>query len=612
MKRFLPFASLACFALMAGCGDGTDPTNPNNPNPSDVPSLPERDGLPSTGNASRLLYYISTHEDAPGLYAVQPSEPTAAPTYIDPEINLVRPFFHTVHGGNLEAGAKISDFHVAGVFYKSYFTPESGPFADMGDTFAGRSFLALTSPSQADTPPRQITNDEHGGAHHAGVGGIFSYNLDDVTRSSFLTYGVEGPIRYDFDQLDNEPAKALPEGRALISYVGENTAEHEHWLYANEDHELVFFNRAFTASTPVVDEDTGDPLDDISEWSVAVGALNAEDHLFVLATNEQSNSDQYVGTLYRVSRPSAAYPGGSAKVLRNANGEALVLGVGPFVLGRGAPSVPLFYVRDNTAYFAVGAGLFSAIWSTLTRADRDGWTEFDHKQALLDEGKSADMPMMQSQLPPVFIEVPDHGTFWAPGGKAELIEATEANGQAWKRTPLDAPQPESTTIFSSANGWVFYNYSDNRNGAVAYHVPSKKSLQFQGAQWLGASSNGNSSTIGSVALTEIADVFLLLRDRRLVALEAAHPDKGMVVLGTIPASADVHMFGLGRGPYRLLQLIDEDAGSAEVVYVDTSRKNSLRHLMSEPAVNWDRPSISFGMSTEDRVDYRGTRPVELF
>lgn len=99
MKRFLPFASLACFALVAGCGDGTDPTNPNNPNPSDVPSLPERDGLPSTGNASRLLYYISTHEDAPGLYAVQPSEPTAAPTYIDPEINLVRPFFHTVHAG---------------------------------------------------------------------------------------------------------------------------------------------------------------------------------------------------------------------------------------------------------------------------------------------------------------------------------------------------------------------------------------------------------------------------------------------------------------------------------------------------------------------------------
>lgn len=609
MKRWLPIASIACFSILAACGseEGRDPNSPG-PTPPGTTTLPERDGIPATGDADRLLYFVSTQEDAPGLYAYQPSTPAEPPAYIDPELNVVTPFHHALHSGTLNADGAISDFHIGGVFYHTYHTVGTIP-----DSLSGLAHTVLTAPSQLQSSPRQISNNTTSSSYIGAVGGLFSFNLQDITGSSFVTSSTDGPIRYDLDMAADEPALALPKGRALLSYLGESGPQHEHWLYLNDDNELVFYNREFTSSTPVVDEDTSAALVDISERSVPVGALNRVDQLVVIASDTQSNEEQQVGTLYRVSRPTDAYPGGSAKQLLNSNGEPLVFGVGMLVLGRAAPREPQLYVRDNAAYFADGPGMFNDTWTTFTRADRNSWTEFSHKQALIDEGVTPGMSMLQSMLPPVFIHVAGHGTFWAPGGTPELIEPSAADGQSWTRTKLKVPTPEQTTIFSSANGWVFYDYNgEMHDGALAYHVPTKELLTFPRATWIGASSNGNSHTISSVTTTELSEVFLLLNDRRLVAFEAGAPNKGMVVLGTLPNTTEtLNILGTGRGPHRLLQLVHED-DSAEVLYVDTRSKGSLKHLMETPATRWDRPYYIGETPIDQPVFPVNTRPVALF
>lgn len=612
MKRWLSLASVACFSLFAACNSNDDGGDyPPGTKPPEATKIPERDGIPSTTAADRLLYYVSTHEDAPGLYAYHPASGDQPPAYIDPEMNVVTPFHHALHSGTLDPDGSIRNFHIGGVFYLTYYDDDD--LLDLPDTYAGLAHIVATDTTQLQTSPTQVTNETTAANYIQSVGGLFSFNLHDIHRSSFLTYSANGPIRYDMDMAATEAALALPEGRALLSYLGESGPQHEHWLYTNEDHELVFFNRDFTASTAVIDEDTNAPVVNVSEWSLAVGALSAADQLVVLADQNQSESEGLVGTLYRISRPTDAYPGGSAKKLRNADGDVLEFGVGPFVLGRSVPREPQLYVRNNAAYFADGPSMFNDTWTSLTRADRDSWTSFSHKQALIDEGVSIGMSMMQSMLPPIFIYVDGHGTFWAPGRVPELIEPSDSEGQSWKRTKVNVPVPEKTTIFSSANGWIYYDYEGpTHDGALAYHVPSKETLTFPRATWIGASSNGNSHTISSVSATELSEVFLLLQDRRLVALEAGAPSKGMVILGTLPSTTEaLQLFGAGRGPHRLLQLIHED-DSAEVLYVDTRSKGSLKHLMPAAASEWKRPLILLDTDIGQPVSPQNTRPVSLF
>lgn len=70
--------------------------------------------------------------------------------------------------------------------------------------------------------------------------------------------------------------------------------------------------------------------------------------------------------------------------------------------------------------------------------------------------------------------------------------------------------------------------------------------------------NGRSHAMDDVSKTELAEVFLHLRDGRLVAFEASAPDKGFVTLGELPAMThQVHFNGLSRRPHRLVQVFSE-------------------------------------------------------
>lgn len=612
MKRWLSAASMACLALTVGCGPSNedDPSNPGGNTPGET-KVPERDGIPSASNADRLLYYANTHQDAPGLYAYRPSTPDAAPIYIDPEMNVVAPFHHAVHRGTIGAGGLITDFHAGGVFYGTYFANEANN-SPLPDTFSGHVHLVSAEPSPAPAPA-QVSNYEIGAGMLGAYGGLFSYNLASLTGSSYALNQSDTPVRFDFSLAPDEAPVAIPKGSTLYAFLGEGSTQHEHWLHLSHTGDLAFYTSDMSSSAPVVDEGSGTPLTGISSASRVVTSLSFSDALIVISLkSDENNSDGQTGALYRISRPSAAHPGGVAKKLLNENGDPNIFGVGPFVLGRGIPREPLLYTQDNVAFFADGPGMFNQTRTSFSRADRDGWSALNNA----DEGSQIEVPGLPTItpfLPAVMVAVPGHGTFWAPAGKPELIEPNASAPSTWKRTPLDLPLPDNTPIFSSANGWIYYNHDKSGGGALAYHVPSKKLLSFPKAMWIGASTDGTSSNSGnSVEQTSLSEVFLYTNDRRLVAFEATKPNEGRVILGTLPASTDmVILYGPGQGPHRLLQVVHDDE-SAEVIAVDTRTKGSLRRLMTTPATDWRREYMLFGEVQGERVNATNTRPVSLF
>lgn len=626
MTIIRPLLSALCFAVVVGCGPDDPDNTPKPGNPGTETKLPALDGIPSTNQADRLLYFINTDKDAPGLYAFRPSTPDTPANYVDPELNVITPFAHAVHRGKLNSDGSIEDFHAGGVFYNSYSSDSTSAteFAE------GHSLLVSALPSQLNEPIRQVSNATEGAALLDSTGGLFSFNLHALEDSSFFFYGFDSPQMLHFDMDETTAPIAVEEGRILWSMLGSDSPAHEHFIFVKEDQgALVTYDRDFATSFPVIDEDTQLPITGVSELSTYIGALNLNDGLFVLGFSADNDGDGLPGTLYRYSRPTTEQPGGTAKQLKNDAGETAVFALGISILGRAVPTEPLLYAHDNQAYFADGPSMFNSTWTTFTHADRNSWRSFDHKKSLIDEGKDITMgglltestgALMYSFLPSVFIPVGEHGTFWAPGRVPELMKATaQGNPQEWERTSLGGKLPNvaSTPIINSANGWVFYNYDDKGDGAIAYHVPSKKVLQFPNASWIGSSVTGKSlDATGSAAHAELSEVFLLHSDRRLVALEAAHPDKGTVLLGTLPSTTESVTISVGQGPHRLLRLQHEDAIGTEVLYVDTQRKGSLQHLMDHPAQDWKRSyHVELGGQTIDMsrdVFSRYTQPVSGF
>lgn len=94
MKRLILLAPALSLSVLASCspkktdtaqaeGSATE-TSTNGGAIGNASKLPKRDGIPSDNQSDRLLYYLSTQQDAPGLYAFRPTTPEAAPVNVDP------------------------------------------------------------------------------------------------------------------------------------------------------------------------------------------------------------------------------------------------------------------------------------------------------------------------------------------------------------------------------------------------------------------------------------------------------------------------------------------------------------------------------------------------
>lgn len=565
--------------------------------------LPARDGIPSNNTMDRLLYFVSSHEDGPGLYAYRPSDPDAGAIYVDPDLELVRsPFVHVIPRGVMDADGNISEYRAGGVMYATE-TIELIGAPGQEQEFPYHQYHYASSDPNADQPRYQISNTTV--FPGAGLSGLFSYDLSDLRGSSFLQTGSD-PVRFDLGMgADTAPLEA-PKGKVMMSTIGDDLHTHNQWLYINEDDELVFYTRDFDNVVPVIDVDTSQPITGLAQNSSFISHISHNVILVGLAfqTEDENDSSFSGGEAYRIHAPDADHTNGRAERIENADGEPLKFKASLFG-GLMVPSDQLLFVRNNTIWFAGGDGLESMLTPgesgndgsvdlsgvTLTRIEGAQWSRLLVRDEELEGFNFGGIDFAgMGTLPGMLIPIDGHGAFWAPNGHPELIEANSSNPDQWKRTSLadTLPEPEDTPITESVNGWIYYNHDvGRRGGAIAYHVPSKEVIHLPGARWVGASGNGTGIGAGSASRVQMSEIFVQTKDGVLGAVEANAPDKGIVALGQLPDTfKTVSVRGPGLGPHRLIGIEHEDE-RFEVIAVDTTTKNSLKHLMSSPAEDWE-------------------------
>jgi hypothetical protein len=590
--------ALCAFVVgLTACGSGGDDANNslNNIGNNGTVEVTERDGIPSDDFVDLLHYYMSTQEDGPGLYAFRPATPDEAPVYIDPNVTIQTPFSTTLPIAETEGGSSLH-LRPKGVFYNagSSFPPVAGEIPSV------KSYLVTTDPAQLQGEPRQVSSLDYP-ASFAGTGALISFG--DSLNTSSIWFSIQN-MRIDLDMTADEAPLVLPEDGGFIgSMLGEGTRTHDHWLYVDADGTLKFYDTDFTASTSVVDEDSGMPLGNVKTRGAFVTYLGVENVLVLLADADADDQNGDVGRLYRVTRPTATN-GGVAKLLTNSDGEVIEMALPGAILGRTIPGEATRWNDGEAFYFAEGPSIFSAdVPARVTRVTADGWS------ALEIEGEG----FAGAFTAPLFIRV-DGGFFWAPSYKPEMIYPNGDDPSSWVRTPLpDAPQSNETTVLSSAGDWIYYQSADDE--AVALNVKTSETLALTNSLWIGASLSsevGEEIRTGLIARQELATVLVHLADNRLGAVEAANPKGGIVILGELPETTEeVTVNGPAIGPARLLRLEHKDGG-IEVIAVDTREAGSLRRLMESPAVEWTYEAAIAGNPIDIDVQPEPTGPLSLF
>lgn len=618
---------VALFAVTLTACPSDDPKdewgmNPNTPKLPDS-NLDERDGIASANTMDRLLYFVSAHEDGPGLYAYRPAESKTDTIYIDPDLDLsTAPFIHMIPRGVLNADSSVTNYRAGGVMYAIASPVELTE--EITQNHHQYTYVSSDPSTQGERYQISKTTVMPGLVNNA----LFSYDLTDLTGTSFLQAGSQ-PLRFDLSMGPDDEALEAPEGKVLMSYIDDELQSHTQWLFIDEDDALVFYDEDFTEKSPVIDVGTGDPITNVARNTSFVSHISYNEILVGIAIKDEDSSDFQDAFAYRVVPPDADNPQGRATRIENADGDPLIFKASLFG-GLMTPSEKLLFVRDNTLIFGSGDGLNSMLGGApnedgspniegvaLTRIEGDEWSYLSVKDEELDGFDFGGINLgAMGSLPDMLIPVEGHGVFWAPLGVPELIEPNSNDPEQWTRTSLAdvLPEPEDTPITESVNGWIYYNHTaTSRGGAVAYHVPTQKLIHLAGAKWIGASGDGTGVGADSVSRLQASEIFVQTKDNLLAAVEADAPEKGFVPLGTLPADTEeVSISGRGLGPHRLIGLERED-DRFEVIAVDTTQRDSLVHLMETPAEDWEMEmGEMFGEVMTTTIQAAHTAPVRLY
>lgn len=630
MKRYFVLVFAAVFLSFGACGDGgEDPYGPWGPGGPGGPgtslpketNLPELDGIPSSFNMDRWLFYVSTHEDGPGLHAYHPS--TEEIKLIDSEYDYTNvAFLHTLPLGEILPNGSVKKYRAGGVMYARQVMQDLN-----GHPFPRHQYRYVSS--DPTTGPTSTAISSTLSSPGSGLTGLFSFDLNALTGSSFLQTTGDN-LRFDVGMDEHTPAMEAPEGAVLISTIGGDLHTHAYWLYVDKNDALVFYDRDFQTALPVIDAETNAPITGVSQQSQVINWANYDQLLVGIVfkpTDQENTDDSQNGIGYMITAPSTDHPTPTAQRVVNDQGNALQFA--PTLFGGIArPSDSLMYGRDGVIVFASGNDLFSMLDQAgtgqddastngvnLTRIDGNKWSRLNiqGEDLGIDIGGWDFSGIMT--LSNMLIPVSGHGTFWAPNGVPELIEVNGADPSQWKRTALSdkLPEPESTPTTESANGWVYYNHDTSGGGAIAYHVPSKEIIHLPRAQWVGASSNGDGGSVGAVSRIGLSEIFVRTKDNQLGAVAADAPNQGIVILGALPSTVEeVNFAGIGAGSHRLVGLKHKN-DSYEVIAVDTSRKGSLKHLLNSPAVDWEGFEREvFGEVMTRTIQAGYTRPADLY
>jgi len=631
MKRYFILVFAALLMAFGACGDGRndDPYGPWGPGGPGGPGgssrlpketkLQELDGIPSSFDMDRWLFYVSAHKDAPGLYGYRPS--TDEIKLVDAEYDYrMIPFLQTLRLGTVHPNGTVTDFRAGGVMYARYHGKVMN-----GVELPEHHYHYVSSDAAAGATPVRISSTSS--TPGAGLIGLLSFDLGDLTKSSFLQ-AMGDPLRFDVGMDSSTPAKEAPKGKVLMSTISDDLHTHAYWLYVDKDGALVFYDREFQNKLPVIDADTNQPITGVAETSQHIAWANYDKLLAGIVFKTNDNDDYQNGIGYMITAPSDANPTPTAQRVVNDKGDPLVFGAS-LLGGLATPQDALTYARDGVIVFASGDDLFSMIGGAgssdgsvsvkgvkLTRIEGNRWSLLNLRSEDLGidfGGIDFSGLMMLSNM---LIPVEGYGAFWAPNGKPELIEVKGADPSQWKRTALpdNLPEPEHTPTTESANGWIYYNHDYAGGGAIAYHVPSKEIVHLPKAEWVGASSNGKGASIGSLSRIQLSEVFVRTKDNQLGAVAADAPNQGIVILGPLPSSLkEINFAGIGAGPHRLIGIKHQNE-SYEIIAVDTARKGSLKRLMSSPAVDWEGfpREIYEGHIMTTTIQAGHTRPADLY
>jgi hypothetical protein len=634
--RILLVAGIAALGLVAcgggGDGDGNSAGGPSDPGASDnIPTTTSLGGLYElTGDAGRdyRLFYVdaSHYSDTgsignvadPWLMAYNPL--TENTETIDKKyardtsrINAVSPL--ALHEADVDVSSgEVENYRVASVTYIQEDTPPPS--------------LPIASPTKlmrvgvaAGSTPEQVTN-ESGPSADLGfvtVRQIITFNLNDANQAQYVFpsgASTTSNRQYRLTPLDADTstsAKDFGAGlnvqTALFATQGSAAGSAYGWLVVDQNQNdcLAFVSGSdLTNATciPNVNSTGNVPLeqngDNPSSFISGVYPLN--NGVVLALPADTSNPLRVTTTLWFYEQSPGSGDAGTLHLLKNAGGDTLqTTGLpmfGPDEAGR------VVSKNGNTLYLAASdgglGGLFGGgapsdpfdmefhafLFKITTTSGNVGWEQVIHQGDKLLDDKAAFLGGFLVDAGSNLIwEINDRLIAISPDGQSEILLDGRSNdggdvllGTGAFKTPVGA---------ISQGGWFFYNRELNSaQYATAIKVDGSKRVELKGCSWIGASTSGKANyTGGNFGSLEPSEVFMACNNKQLAAVDANNPEAGRVVLGNLAKPAEnIAMGRAAPGPHRLMQVTYEgDEDSFEVVYVNTREKNSLKHLMNNPA-----------------------------
>lgn len=613
MKKWAMIGVLAATAVTGlwGCPGGDD--GGGGGASAEIPAV---DGLDTDADNQRLRFYVDSSQDAPGLYAFDPTQPEAGGILVDADMSLINPHFALIPAASVDtAGGRVTDYHTEYVYYTVMGTPPAdSPMSN--PAVYGEQRLVSTDPAKLGEEPAAVSTTTLSAPVLSNAARFRAYDLKNPLDSSLVIQSpVDGWIRVRPSYDATTDPDYFGESVEVISPVwGPQVEDNAGWLVYDTGDDgqghtgvLQRLDDELAAIGAVHYKDSGELVENVER---AQYLQDFGDGAVLVALGIENNEAGQV-FLYETTGQDA----GTIEALLDAQGEPMLLSFAAMGIDENdqtitPPSPNLTSVTNDAMFFAQGPGLVEQNWTHLYRLDHDGWAAYNHGDDASGGDDSMANIMIKSNLAPFLINVGQDRLFWALGGQDELVDVSSPDPAQWTRTAIDAAgdTAEDTTVFGSANGWVYYNTTSDE--AVALNVDTGESVALAGARWIGASSSSQTSTLnGRAEHTQITEVFMLRDTRQIAAVSAASPVDGMVVLGELDQDPDeVRMFGSQPGPHRLAQVEYED-GTFEVVYMNTRQKNSLRPLTPAPVSEWEMP-LEGGSSVT--VSASATRPLGRF
>lgn len=631
--RILLVAVVAALGLVAcgggggGGGDGNNPGGggPQDPNATDdVPTTTSLEGIYElTGDANqeyRLFYVDASRANGqaadPWLMAYDPLTKSIKTideeySWLSSNINVVSPL--ALHGADINASSgEIENYQVASVTYIQEDTPTPP------STFSLPSKLMRVGVT-AGSMPEQVT-DESGASADLGFitnRQIVSFNLKDANQAQYVFQSKASDTssrKFRLAPLDADSSTPVQDFRAglnvqtpLFATQGAAAGSAYGWLVVDQTKSdcLAFVSGSdLTSATCIPNVDsTGNVIleqnsDDPSNYISGVYPLN-NGVVLALPSGDTSNPLQVTTTLWFYEKGSSGDPG-TLHLLKNANGKNLeTTGLPMFgpdeagrVVSKGGDTLYLAASDGGIGGLLGGGGstdpvdieLHSFLFKITTTAGNVGWEQLYHKGGKLGDGEGATLGDFLIDAGDHLIwEINEHLIAISLDGQSEvLLDGRSSSGSNLLHGAFNTP---SGAV--SQGGWFFYNRETNQSDyATAVKVDGSRRVELKDCTWIGASTSGKANyTGGNFSSLEPNEVFMACNNKQVAAVNANDPLAGRVILGSLAEPAESIAMGRGApGPHRLMRVFYEgDDDRFEVIYVNTREKDSLKHLMNNPA-----------------------------